>query len=244
MLAIATAPPTSSRTANLLAASRMFAGLDRDTLGHLARLATLRKLAAGERLWSAGERATHFTLISSGLFKIVRATPDGTAVIIALFGPHESIGDVAVLRGMSYPAAAIVLSASAEVLRVPAEPVITAMNARPGFACSMNRALIDHTQALQEKIRVMSAGAVPKRLATLLLGLAERFGDEGDDGAVEIPVALSRADLACFIGARVETTIRTIRAWERAGAVETTDSGFRLLQPEVLVRTTTSSDEA
>ncbi len=231
------------RTEKLLAASRLFSGLERGALSDIARLATARRLTAGERLWSAGDPPTHFTLILSGLFKIIRTAADGTEAIVALFGPHESIGDVAVIGRRPYPAAAIVCSESAEILRVPAEPVLAAMNARPDFAGSMSRTLVEHTQMLQEKIRIMSAGSVPKRLATLLLGLAERFGDEAEDGSIGIPVCLSRTELACLIGARVETTIRTIRAWEKAGVVETTSSGFQIHQPETLVRATYARDD-
>jgi CRP/FNR family transcriptional regulator, nitrogen oxide reductase regulator len=232
-----------SRTEKVLAAYRLFSGLDEDTIRDLARRVTTRKLVRGERLWSAGDTPTHFTLIQTGLFKIIRTAADGSEAIVALFGPRESIGDVAVIGRKPYPAAAIVCSDHAEVLRVPAEALLATMNQRLDVACSFNRTLIDHTVALEEKIRVMSAGSVPKRLATLLLGLGERFGDDCDDGAIHIPIALSRNELACLIGARVETTIRTIRLWEKAGIVETNDHGFAILDAEALRRKTTARED-
>lgn len=45
----------------------------------------------------------------------------------------------------------------------------------------VNRSLVAHSAALRQKIRIMTAGPVERRLAALLLHLAERFGDE--DGA-------------------------------------------------------------
>jgi CRP-like cAMP-binding protein len=72
----------------------------------------------------------------------------------------------------------------------------------------------------------MSAGSVPRRLATLLVCLADRFGDEIDDGKTIVPVALARTELARLVGATVETTIRVMRAWERGGLVHTQSDGF------------------
>lgn len=238
--ALVTTLPT--RAEKLLAASRLFSGLDRELLAELAHVAVVKRVSRGARLWSAGDRATHFTLIQSGLFKIIRTAADGSEAIVALFGPRESIGDVAVIGGKPYPAAAVACSEMAEVLRVPAQSLV-AMK-RLDVACSFNRTLMDHTVALEEKIRVMSAGSVPKRLATLLLGLGDRFGDDDEDGSITIPIVLSRTELACLIGARVETTIRTIRAWEKASIVETGDHGFRVLDAAALQRKTTAREEA
>ena len=59
-----------------------------------------------------------------------------------------------------------------------------------------------------------------------LRALVERFGDELDDGTRIIPVVLSRGDLANLVGTTVETTIRAMSRWLKAGIVETTDEGF------------------
>lgn len=228
------------RAERLLTSASLFQGLDREVVRDLSLAATSRRLARGDRLWRTGDPATHFTCIVSGIFKIVRTAADGSEAIVALFGPRESIGDVAVLGARPYPAAAVLTSAEGEVLRVPAEPILASMREKSEVACTMNRTLVDHTQALQEKIRVMSAGGVAKRLATLILGLADRFGDDLEDGAILVPVALSRGELACLVGARVETTIRTIRQWEKSGIITTVADGFRLLDRDALMRKTTA----
>jgi CRP-like cAMP-binding protein len=233
---------TNPRIERVLAGSRLFSKLDPPTLSAVLAASSLRTLARGESLWNAGEPATHFTIVVSGLVKVVQTLPDGTEAIVGLFGPRESVGDAAVVGRDRYPAAARVASEQAEVVRVDAAPVLTRMETRADLAKAINRALLDHTHALQEKIRVMSAGAVPKRLATLLLTLGERFGDEHEGGELVIPLAISRGELACLIGARVETTIRCIRGWEKAGVVETTDDGFVVKDVEALRAATRAAD--
>jgi CRP-like cAMP-binding protein len=234
---------SNPRLERVLAGSRLFSRVDPSTLAEVVRAAAFRPYQRGEHLWTAGERATHFTIVHSGLLKVVQTLPDGSDAIVGLFGPRESVGDAAVVERAIYPAAAIVASDQAEVVRIEAAPILTRMETRADVARAINRALLDHTHALQEKIRVMSAGAVPKRLATLLLTLGERFGDEPDEGGLIIPLAISRGELACLIGARVETTIRAIRQWEKSGIVETTPDGFVVRDVEALRAATRATEE-
>jgi CRP-like cAMP-binding protein len=190
-----------------LARSPLFAGWEADALRALAAQAAARRMAKGEAVWREGEAATHFTLIRSGLVKIVRRAPDGSEIIVALFGPRESIGDAAVLE---------------------------AMRGRTDRGEAMIRALAAHNRALQDKILISGCGSVPKRLAALLLTLAERFGEETEDGGLDLPIGLSRGELARFVHATLETVSRTMSAWSREGLVQTRDDGFRLLAPKRL----------
>jgi CRP-like cAMP-binding protein len=212
----------------VLQVSQLFSSLDAELVASLARASVRSHYERGDYLWRAKSPATHFTIIASGLVKIARTAADGSEVIVALFGPRESIGDVAVLQSKPYPADAVAVSDSVDVLRIDAPVVQAAMATHPSLLAAMNASLIEHTQALQEKIRIMSAGTVPKRLATLLLHLASRFGDELEDGTTFIPLVLSRTECARLIGATVETTIRTFSRWQHDALVDTTPEGFAL----------------
>lgn len=227
-------PSSQTRVERLLRASRLFSDVDDDVVIELAASAHARELRVGEPLWRAGEVASRFTLIRSGLVKVVRHTPDGGEAIVGLFGPRESVGAAAVLGASPYPADAVAASDVVVALYVDASPVLQAMPRRPRTAAAMNRALLDHTRALQEKIAVMSAGSVEQRLATLLLVLTERFGDERDDGSAVVPVRLSRHELARLVGATTETTSRAMSRWRREGVVDTTADGFELRHPDRL----------
>ncbi len=236
-------PRQPMRLDRVLAASLPFRGLDDALLGQIAQSATVRRYARGERVFQAGTPATQLVLIQTGILKIVRHGADGSDSIVGLFGPREAVGLVAVLERGRYPADALVASEDASVVRVEAEPLLAAIEKHAEVARSMNRALVEHNRALETKIRVVTAGSVPKRLATLLLCLVDRFGDEHEDGAITIPVPISRGELACLIGARVETTIRTIRKWEKLGDVETQPDGFRIHDLSALVRLTRGQDD-
>lgn len=218
-------PAPARKVEGALRASRLFGRLDDEVLTELARAAVRRRFDRRAVVWRAGDQATSFTIIVHGLVEIVRRGGDGEETILAIFGPRESVGDMAALEMGPYPADAVALT-DVEMLVLPAPGVIEAMRAHPEVAAAVNRSLIEHTRALQEKIKIVTAGPVAQRLATLLLHLVDRFGDELEDGSLLVPVSLSRSELAHVVGATVETTIRTMSRWNKQGMVRTTSDGF------------------
>jgi len=206
----------------------------------LARIATTRELKRDAALWGAGEKPSSFSIIYSGLFKVVRPLANGRETIVGLFGPRESVGDVAVMQGIPYPATAVVCSTLARVIQIPRVEMLAQMERHPGLALSINQSMGDRVQALHAKLDIMSAGGVEARLASLLLDLTERFGDEFEDDTFVIPIALSRQDLANLISTTFETTVRVMSKWKKAGVLETKSDGFVVRDIEHL-RTSASS---
>lgn len=235
--------PTSRSIWAMLRGSTLFSGVEPQLLDRLAEASFQRVIGRGEVLFRAGEVAESITLITSGLLKLVRYLPDATESILGLFGPREAVGLIAVLQERPYPATAIALSSSVTVLSVRGADVLASMKQNTTLALALNQALIYQTKILHEKIDVMSAGAVPQRLASLLLTLAERFGDELEDQTLVLPVALSRGELSSLIGARVETTIRVLSRWQKLGILKTSRDGFVLQDLAALKATQQGKDE-
>ena len=223
-------PPRVAAIERTLRASHLFGGVER--CGDFARVAVRRQYHQGDYIWRHGETATSVTVIASGLVKLCQPNQEGGSAIVALFGPRESIGDTAVVSSGRYPADAVAATRDVELLAIEKTPVLRAMQSDIALAQALNRSLVSHCDALNQKIRIMTAGPVERRLAALLLHLAERFGDEDEGGGLTIPVALSRSDLARLVGATIETTIRTMSRWQKAGVLSTTPQGFVIHHPD------------
>ncbi len=214
-------------TADLLSHTTLFLGMAREALDKLALQAGHVTYRRGDFLWRAGETPPVLAVVQKGLVKEVRHGSKNRA-ICGLVGPTESIGDHAVVCGVPSPADAIAASESVSVITLPREEVRAAFARDPKLFLSLACAVEKNVEALLDKIDVLSAGSVEARLATLLLKLNGRFGDDYDDGTSEIPVALSRRDLAELVATSFETAIRVMSRWEREGLLETTRRGFTL----------------
>lgn len=213
--------------------ARHFGRLSDATAQRLAEAASAVEADEGGYLWRAGEPAKSFVIVERGLVLISVPRRDGEPAILGLFGPRECIGLAAALDNgrATYPADAVALSDSVQALVISAEQARLAAADDQACATVMREALLDHTRALRTKIEILSAGKVRARLASLLMHLADRFGDEVEGGDTFIPLTLSRAALAQLVSARPETVIRTLSTWRADGLVEATSDGFCLKSP-------------
>lgn len=217
-----------------LSAARLFRGVDPDFIATLLPHASMQHLSRGERLWARGEPARHFHVVIRGVLELQRAALGTETTLIGLFGPGESPAIPVTLERRSFIADALAATPVLEILRVRAEPILEAMPHDPKLAMAATSALLDHCRMMHAKIDVLAAGAVPRRLAAFLLELADRFGDEGLDGRTYVPLALSRTQIATYVGARVETVIRVCSTWQKQGLLTTTKDGFVLLSLDAL----------
>lgn len=214
-----------------LLASHLFHGVPPALVDAIAQRATRRRFRRGERIFGCGERATFLGVVASGLVKLVRPVPDGNPCIIAIWGPRQTIGNLAVVDGEAYPGDALAISDEANVILIGAEDILAASKRHPEIAAALGRSLGEHGRALHDKIAIMSAGSVERRLKTLFALLMDRFGDELDDGSQHIPIVLSRGELASLVGVTIETTIRAMSRWQKKHLIATTPDGFRVLDP-------------
>jgi CRP-like cAMP-binding protein len=201
----------------------------------LAQSSRWRVFQKNQDLFLAGSEARHILLVISGLVKITRYRHDGIETILGIFGPKDLVGLVAALKQQPYPATGRALTKEVRVLLLRSREVLAIMAEDPGFTAALNGALMCLSRVLQDKIDVMSARAVPQRLASLLLTLAERFGEEQPGGSIEVSVALTRGEMASLIGSRFETVSRILSGWQRMGLVRDVDDGFYLSAPEALI---------
>lgn len=189
----------------------------------------------GASLWRAGEPASRFAVIAKGIVAIRRLTAAGDAIVLGLFGPGDAIGLSAALAREPFPADAVALAPVA-VHWIPAAPLAAALPASPALRDAVDHALLMHTHALRDKIDIVSAGTVPRRLAALFLHLARRFGTPSRSGGVTIGVGLTREQIGQLVSARTETVVRVLGRWQRAGWFEGGRARIDLARPDMLAR--------
>jgi CRP-like cAMP-binding protein len=222
----------SDRTLQAIRSIPMFRGLSPDDQQRLASLATLRAYARGDFLWHAGDPAEYLTVIVRGRVKLVGSSA-GNDVILELFGPGEPVGALAVYNYIPYPANAVSLEPTT-LLSLPRRDYFELLDRRPEFARAIIRELTKLALALTRKVGEMRGQRIEVRIAQLFLNLAERMGRPAKGGALEIPIELSRQEVADLVGTTVETAIRVLSRWGREGVLVTGEKRFLLPSKERL----------
>lgn len=227
--------PVDLRSERIMSAIKslpVFRGLAAEDQKRLAALSSLRDYKRGDFLWRSGEPAEFLTIIVRGRVKIVRHA-EGGDVILELFGEGEPVGAIAVYNYMPYPASAVCLE-PVTLLLVPRRDYFELLDRHPDFARGIIRELTKLVVALTRKIEDMRGQRVDARIAQLFLTLAERMGTETAEG-IEIPLQLSRQEIADMVGTTVETAIRVLSRWGRDGVLVTGQKRFVIPSRERLL---------
>jgi CRP-like cAMP-binding protein len=218
----------------------MFRELPAPLRERVARIATLQSVEKGAAVWSAGDPADLLTMVVSGRVKIVRHADTGD-VILEMFGPGESPGAVAVYNQIPYPATCVAMEPT-ELLRLPRRDWFDLLERDPAFSRAVLLAMTRLNMALTRRLASMHGTRIPTRVASLFLSLGDRMGRRSPEG-LEIPLALSRLEIAEMVGTTVETAIRVMSRWNREGVLLTGRDRFVIPDPERLKREAQVADE-
>jgi CRP/FNR family cyclic AMP-dependent transcriptional regulator len=206
-----TAREGSSKTPTAESASRagpfsdvpLFANLDEESLRELEQAVRPRTFRAGEIIFHRDDPGQMLYVIKQGKVRIYITSPDGQEVTLAVFGPGDYFGEMAILDGRPRSASAIALDAL-ETLALQRGEFIAAVNRHPRIAIQVMSALsmrLRHTDAMIEDLLFLD---VHGRVAKKLLDLADLHGVRTPEG-VRIEMKLTQTDLAALVGASRES---------------------------------------
>jgi CRP-like cAMP-binding protein len=222
----------------LLAQSALFASLSEGERGQVEARLVRRSLEKDEYLFFEGDPAEWLVFVAEGRVKMIKHSESGRETILATFGPGQIVGEVGVLVGEIYPATAQVLE-SAVTYGLRRAEYVELVQGHPDLAWALIEELGRRLQRAHETIRSLAVERVERRVARVLLRMAntagERVEDAGTPGAVRITVHLSRQDVADMAGTVIETAIRAMSKFQKQGLIETREGHIVLLRPHLLV---------
>ncbi len=123
----------------LIAAVPIFATLPEESLRLVAKSTTTEYLPAGEWLFREGEAADSLYVLRSGRLEVTRESAGGELLIREL-GPGSVVGELALLSGEER-SASVRCRRDAELLRLSRPRFTELLDATPGFAAEVSRAL-------------------------------------------------------------------------------------------------------
>lgn len=211
----------------------MFAGLPADVLEDIGPLFIRSTYRAGDYVFFEGDSAHRLHIVQAGEVKLIKHSEGGQDVILRVFSAGELFGGVAFLAGMEYPASAQAQT-DVKVLSVEGDTFQRIVQSYPSVAVTIIRVLAGRLEDAHEQMRQLAAERVERRLARVLLKLANQVGVSADEG-VRIDMPITRQDLAEMIGTTLETVSRTISRWRRQGIVQAGREQITITRPHALV---------
>ncbi|MFN8058648.1 MAG: Crp/Fnr family transcriptional regulator [Vicinamibacterales bacterium] len=235
-----------ARAARVTSRIPFLADLPRDERRRLGSRVHVRRLERAAVLWHEGAPTGEFMFVVAGRVKLVTFGADGRESIVDLRGPGQLLCSGAACVKAPYCCSAVVQTDGARVAVLSRQDVLEAVGRHPTAVQALLREVTTCSMNLCRRIGELSGGLLERRLAMLLLRLATQLGQPRDGGAIWIPVALSRQDLADLCGTTFESAIRTMSRFARERVVETHGGGFLVLDRqrlEVLAAPATSTPD-
>ena len=195
--------------------SEMFGALGEAALHAVAAAGVVRRLTAGTTAFAQGDPGATCHSLIEGRVKIVQTHVNGGQSVLRFIGPGEMYGTVAAMMNKPFPADAVAVVDSVEIVWSVAA-MRQLIRDHPEIGINATASAGERLFELQGRMGDLTGERVERRIARALVRLAEQAGRRTDEG-LEIDFPVTRQDLAEMAGATLHTVSRTLSAWDQRG---------------------------
>ena len=210
---------------------RLLADVPSEQVRELLKIARRRTFARNEVVFHRDDPGDSLHLISKGRFAIRVMTPLGDTATIAVRGPGDSFGEMALVGGMRRSATVAALE-DAETFSIFQREFAQLRREHPAVNDVLVQFLVREVRMLNERLLEALYVPVERRVLRRLVELADLY--PSDDSMAEI--TLTQEAIADLAGAKRPTVNGVLRAESVRGAIEVTRGKVRILDLEGLRR--------
>jgi CRP-like cAMP-binding protein len=183
--------------------------------------ARTQRYAANESIFLMGAPGDSMVAVLSGTIRISVPSPDGKEIVLAILGPGEICGEIALLDGKERTADAKAAT-NCTVVVLERRDVLAFFTQYPDAWSKLIDVLCERLRTADQQMAEFALSPVPVRLAKALLRLATADGQAANGARVE-RVHLTQRELGNVIGATRESVNKYLRAWQRKGCIRIAD---------------------
>jgi CRP/FNR family cyclic AMP-dependent transcriptional regulator len=211
---------TSSRIdlAVVLQQAALLSSLSQPELQLLAARTVRKNLSAGQLLFSEGEPCHGLHIIAQGKIRIFKTSAGGREQVLAVNVPGESVAELPVFDGGTYPASAVAIE-DAEIAFISQRDFHTYCLEHPEVALKVLAVVGARLRRLVGIIEELSFTTIRQRLIAVLVKLAESEGRNTARG-IEIQLPASHQELANQLGTVRELISRNLMRLQAEGLVD------------------------
>ncbi len=210
----------------------LFQGLAPDALRRLVRDAEVLACSKRTVIFEQGQPVTHFFGVLSGWVKLFRLRPDGSEVIIEVFGPGESFAEGAICMADGYPVSAELVE-DGRLLAVPVASYIERLREDPELVVRTFASLAVNLKRLVSRIESGSSLNSSQRVGAFLLHFCPPASPGG--GPVNVRLPYDKKLIANRLGMKPETFSRALASLRKHG-VAVRGGKARIADPAALRR--------
>ena len=216
-----------------LARASIFHGVGSDVLDAAVRQLEWVSFPQRHNVFREGDAGDRLYIITAGRVKVACASKQSDT-LIAVLGPSDVFGELALLD--PGPRTSTVTTITGVLAATMTRTALRSwMNQEPQAAEQMLRVLARRLRRTTNKLCDQTFNDVPGRLATLLLDLANRFG-ESDNGTLRVDHQLNQNELAQLAGSTRESANKALASFVDRGWIRMQSKTISIVDPAALAR--------
>jgi CRP/FNR family transcriptional regulator, anaerobic regulatory protein len=216
--------PTAPRTADNLPARRI--GEMLDLVGDVLQ-PQKRIVRAGDVLYGAGERFDCLHVLNSGMFKVVKLTPDGREQVVGIKFRGDWLGLDGIARG-TYGCDGVAMD-TGEVWSFRYDALLALCSHHPALLTALHGGM--SLEIARDRESLMSVCTLPAdaRVADFLRFIAESLATRGMR-TDQITLRMTRAEIGNYLGLTLESVSRALSRLARDKVIVFAEKGRRDVQ--------------
>ncbi len=211
-------PSPRANLAQVLEKTALLSSLSQPELQMLASRTVRKLFSAGELLFSEGEPCSGLHIIARGKVRIFKTSMNGREQVLAMNLPGESVAELPVFDGGSYPASAIAVE-DAEVAFISRRDFRAFCIEHPEVALKMLSVVGERLRRLIAIIEELSFTTIRQRLIATLVKLAQTEGRQTERG-LEFQLPTTHQELANQLGTVRELISRNLMRLQAEGLLD------------------------
>lgn len=217
--------------AEILRQNPLFAALPSEARDACAALARQRDYPSGATVFLQGDPGDALYGIHHGQVRISIDSPGGVTRHLNLLGPGELFGEIALLDGGPRTATATIMEPT-RLAVIGRRAFIDLLIAQPRLAIQLLALVSARARWASDLVEDAAFLPGPARLAKRILGLMRLAGPDRR-------IRVSQATLASFSGLSRQVVNQRLKAWSRAGYLETGRGTLKVLDADALAAVVT-----
>jgi CRP-like cAMP-binding protein len=205
--------------------SRLPVALQDELLGQ----AGLRQLAAGQRLFSRGDRPCGLYAVLQGAIRIGAVDREGKEALLTLVEPPHWFGEISLFDGQPRTHDAFA-EGPTQLLQIPQGALLELLDRQPRYWREFALLMSQKLRLAFIALEAMSLLPAAPRLARRLLLIAEGYGETGPRRVIQ----LAQDQLALMLALSRQTTNQILKDLEARGALRLTYGEIEILDLDLL----------
>ncbi len=212
----------------VLCEARLYPGLTAEQVCRIRGLLIRETYNPREVLFRDGDPAMYLFSVRTGQIKLISSLSDGRQQILHLAVAGHLLGREA-FNGRPYSYTAEALT-EVNTCKISSRDLLGIIQQNPTMSLRVIQTLIEELDQADTLIRDLGLKTAPEKVATFILSLIPTRGDQTG----ELPLLLSRREMAEMLGLTEETVSRVMAEFSRQKIIHTVKGMLRLLQPQQL----------